>query len=133
MSAPEFSEQIGARSAAEIEPRGVHPAHVAARSLVALWSLHPGIAFLTIVVNAMTNTADIISAGLLLPVSLLAAIALGLITRSAQMAWAGDSRESANVKAGIVALLTAIPGPLPFALFIPMGVLGAVRSLRRRS
>jgi hypothetical protein len=48
----------------------------------------------------------------------------------AQRAYYGDEDKDALVKALIVALLTAIPSPLPYVLFVPAGLLGLFRRKR---
>jgi hypothetical protein len=89
-----------------------------------LFGLDPRIAFLTLIVDMMLNAADLISMGLLLPVSVAAGIVLGYIVYRAQMNWYGDDKESARIKALILGLLTAIPTPIPEILYIPAGILG---------
>ena len=58
------------------------------------------------------------------------AVILGIITFMAQKAWYHDGSESAFIKALIVALLTAIPSPLPYFLFVPAGLVGLFRGRR---
>jgi hypothetical protein len=43
------------------------------------------------------------------------------------MKWYGDDRESALIKALILAFLTAIPVPLPAFLSVPAGIMGLFR------
>jgi hypothetical protein len=107
-----------------------HRQNLAARGFAQMFGLHPAMAFLTIVVDTMVFSGDIISAGLLLPVAFGAAAVLGVITYLAQRKHYGDENDSAVVKALIVALLTAIPSPLPYALFIPAGLVGLFRRKR---
>jgi hypothetical protein len=107
-----------------------HRQNLAARGFTQMFGLHPGMAFLTIVADSMIFSGDIISAGLLLPVAFGAAAVLGIIVFMAQKAWYGDEDKDAFVKALIVALLTAIPSPLPYVLFIPSGLLGLFRGKR---
>jgi uncharacterized membrane protein YvlD (DUF360 family) len=89
-----------------------------------LFGLDPRIAFLTLILDMMLNAADLISMGLLLPVSVAAGIVLGYVVYRAQMNWYGDDKESARIKALILGLLTAIPTPIPEILYIPAGILG---------
>jgi hypothetical protein len=84
-------------------------------------------AFLTLVTDTMIFAGEVGSAGLLLPVAIGAGIALGVIVFLAQRKYYADDNDSALIKALIVALLTIIPSPIPFALFIPAGVVGLFR------
>jgi len=86
-----------------------------------------------LIVDLMLNAGEIVSMGLLVPFSIAAGIALGYITYKAQMNWYGDDKESAKIKAIVVALLTAIPTPLPAILYVPAGILGLLRNARRKS
>lgn len=86
-----------------------------------------------LIVDLMLNAGEIVSMGLLVPFSIAAGIVLGYITYKAQLNWYGDDKESAKIKAGVVALLTAIPTPLPAILYIPAGILGFLRNARRKS
>ena len=85
------------------------------------FGLDPRIAGLMLIVDLMLNAGDIVSMGLLVPFSIAAGIVLGYITYKAQMNWYGDDKESAKIKAIVVALLTAIPTPLPAILYVPAG------------
>jgi len=96
------------------------------------FGLDPRIAGLMLIVDLMLNAGDIVSMGLLVPFSIAAGIVLGYITYKAQMNWYGDDRESAKIKAIVVALLTAIPTPLPAILYVPAGILGLLRNARRK-
>ena len=89
-----------------------------------LFGLDPRVAFLTLIVDMMLNAGDLISMGLLLPVSVAAGVVLGYVVYRAQMNWYGDDKESARIKAFILGLLTAIPTPIPEILYIPAGILG---------
>ena len=97
------------------------------------FGLDPRIAGLMLIVDLMLNAGEIVSMGLLVPFSIAAGIALGYITYKAQMNWYGDDKESAKIKAIVVALLTAIPTPLPAILYVPAGILGLLRNARRKS
>lgn len=97
------------------------------------FGLDPRIAGLMLIVDLMLNAGEIVSMGLLVPFSIAAGIVLGYITYKAQMNWYGDDKESAKIKAIVVALLTAIPTPLPAILYVPAGILGLLRNARRNS
>lgn len=96
-----------------------------------LFGLDPRVAFLTLIVDMMLNAGDLLSMGLLLPVSVGAGIVLGYVVYQAQINWYGDDKESARIKALILGLLTAIPTPIPEILYIPAGILGLFHSFRR--
>jgi hypothetical protein len=96
-----------------------------------LFGLDPRIAFLTLIVDMMLNAGDLISMGLLLPVSIAAGVVLGYVVYRAQINWYGDDKESARIKALILGLLTAIPTPIPEILYIPAGLLGLFHGFRR--
>jgi hypothetical protein len=97
-----------------------------------LFGLDPRIAFAALIVDMMLNAGDIVSMGMLLPLSLAAGVVLGYVTYRAQINWYGDDLESAKIKAIVVGLLTAIPTPLPELLYIPAGVVGLVRAFWRK-
>jgi hypothetical protein len=96
------------------------------------FGLDPRIAGLMLIVDLMLNAGDIVSMGLLVPFSVAAGVVLGYIAYKAQMNWYGDDKESAKIKAIVVALLTAIPTPLPAILYVPAGILGVLRNARRK-
>jgi hypothetical protein len=100
------------------------------RGFTQLFGLDPRIAFLTFIVDAMLFGGVALTAGLLIPVALVAGVVLGFITYRAQMKWYGDDRESALIKGVIVGLLTAIPTPLPAILYVPSGILGLIHMAR---
>ena len=108
-------------------PSRINPHQVAARGFAQTFGLHPAMAFLTVATDLMLHGADIVSAGLLIPISILGGGVLGYITYKSQMKFYGDDDESAKIKALIVAFLTAIPSPLPYMLFIPAGIVGFFR------
>ena len=87
--------------------------NLAARGFAQTCGFHFTTAFVTIVADTMIFGGDIASAGLLLPVALGGAVMLGLIAYLIQKKYYGDDHEAAFIKALIVALLTAIPSPLP--------------------
>jgi hypothetical protein len=109
--------------------RSQEPTH---RKFGQMFGLDPRIAFLTLIVDMMLNAGDVISMGLLLPVSIAAGAVLGYIVYRAQINWYGDDKESAKIKALIIGLLTAIPTPLPELLYIPAGVVGLFHSFRKK-
>ena len=107
--------------------------HVArARGFSQLFGIHPGIAFLTLIVDGMLFGADVVSAGALIPVSIGAGAMLGYISYLAQRKWYGDDKETAVIKASILGLLTAIPVPLPAVLSLPAGLVGLIHNLRKK-
>lgn len=97
-----------------------------------LFGLDPRIAFLALIVDMMLNAGDVVSMGMLLPLSIAAGAVLGYVTYRAQINWSGDDPEEAKIKALVLGLLTAIPTPLPEILYIPAGVLGLVRAWWRK-
>lgn len=97
-----------------------------------IFGLDPRVAFLTLIVDMMLNAGDLVTMGLLLPVSIAAGIVLGYVAYRAQINWYGDDQESARIKAIILGLLTAIPTPLPELLYLPAGLLGLFHYFRRR-
>jgi len=97
-----------------------------------LFGLDPRIAFLTLIVDMMLNAGDLLSMGLLLPVSVAAGVVLGYAVYQAQMNWYGDDKESARIKGIILGLLTAIPTPIPEILYIPAGILGLFHGFWRK-
>jgi hypothetical protein len=107
---------------------GGGPHQLAARGFAQTFGLQPAMAFLTVVADTMIFAGDVASSGFLLPVAAGAGVVLGVITFLAQRKYFGDDKECALIKGLIVALLTAIPSPLPYALFLPAGVVGFFRS-----
>ena len=108
----------------------INPHQVAARGFAQSFGLLPGAAIVTVGADIMLHGAAVVSAGLLIPFSILGGVMLGYITYKWQMKEYGDDSETAKIKALIVAFLTAIPSPLPYMLFIPAGIVGM---FRRRS
>ena len=107
--------------------------HVAkARGFSQIFGIHPGIAFLTLIVDLMQFGGDVLTAGALLPVSIGAGAVLAYISYIAQRKWYGDDKETALIKASILGLLTAIPVPLPAVLSLPAGLVGLVHNLRKK-
>ncbi len=103
-----------------------------ARGFSQIFGVHPAIAFLTLVVDLMLFGGEVATMGAMLPVSIGAGAALGVITYLAQRKWYGDDKDSAAIKGLILGLLTAIPTPLPALLSVPSGIVGLVHSLRRK-
>jgi hypothetical protein len=97
-----------------------------------MFGLDPRVAFLTFIADCMLNAGEVASMGLILPVSLVAAVAIGFIAYRAQMKWYGDDSESAMIKAVMLALLTAIPTALPSFLYGTAGLIGLAHVLRRK-
>ena len=98
---------------------------------VRLFGLDPRIAVLTLIADMMLNAGDLVTMGLLLPVSTAAGLVLGYITYKAQINGYGDDKESARIKAFAIGLLTAIPTPLPELLYIPAGLIGLFQGFKR--
>jgi hypothetical protein len=107
------------------------PHQVAVRGLAQKLSIDPRIAFATVAVDFGLHSADVVTAGLLLPFSIAAGIALTVIASRSQMKWSGDDYETACLKGFIIGLLTAIPSPLPYVLFVPAGILGWFHNRRK--
>ena len=109
------------------QDKGLSPHHMATRGFTKFFGLHPAIAAATVMSDLMLHAAVVVSGGLLIPFSIAAGLVLGVITYLAQQKWYDDDSESALIKALIVALLTAIPSPLPYMFFIPAGIVGFFR------
>jgi hypothetical protein len=101
------------------------------REFTQIFGLDPRIAFLMFTIDAMLFGGEVLTLGLLIPISLVAGIVLGFVTYRAQIKWYGDDRESALIKGFIIGLLTAIPTPLPAVLYVPSGILGVIHLARR--
>lgn len=125
--------EIPYRQPGAFTSRSASPHQLAARGFAQTIGLTPGMAVVTVAADLMLHSADVISAGLLIPFSILCGGILGYITYKAQMKFYGDDDETAKIKCWIVALLTAIPSPLPYVLFVPAGVVGWFHNLRRRN
>ena len=113
---------------ASYSPYAYHSAR--ARGFSQIFGIHPAIAFLTLVVDMMLFGGEIATMGAILPVSIGAGCILGFIAYLAQRKWYGDDKESALIKALILAFLTAIPTPLPALVTVPSGIVGWIHSLR---
>lgn len=101
------------------------------RSFAQTVGLAPGTAVLAIGADLLLFGGDLASMGLLVPFSLLAAVALGFVTYKLQRGW-GDGHDEAIVKAVVVALITAIPVPVTPLLAGPAGLVGLIRNLTRK-
>jgi hypothetical protein len=101
------------------------------RSFVQAIGLAPGTAVLAIGTDILLFGGDLVSMGLLVPFSLLAAAALGFVTYKLQRGW-GDGHDAALVKAVVIALITAIPVPVTPLLAGPAGLVGLIKSFRGR-
>lgn len=97
-----------------------------------LFGLDPRIAFLTLIIDMMLNAGELLSMGLLVPVSMVAGVVLGYVVYKAQINWYGDDPESAKIKALVIGLLTAIPTPIPELLYLPAGMLGVFNLIWRK-
>jgi hypothetical protein len=104
-----------------------NPHQIAARGVAQSFSLEPRIAMAVVGTDLMVNAVETLTLGLLIVLSLLAAIPLGIITYKGQRKFAGDDHETALIKGLIVGLLSGIPGPLPYLLFVPAGIVGFFR------
>ncbi len=108
------------------------PHAVAARGFGQTFGLHPPIAFLTLILNAMLFGGEIVTMGAILPISIASGIVLAFITFLAQRKYFGDDDQGALIKALILGLVTAVPAPLPALLYVPSGIVGLVHNLRRQ-
>jgi len=104
--------------------------HVAVRGFSQTFGLHPAVAAATLAVDLMLESGTIVTFGALEVISLLVCLPLGVITFMAQRKWYGDDNETAFIKAMIIALLTAIPSPIPAILYVPAGIVGLMRPKR---
>ena len=104
----------------------------AARGFGQVFGIHPTIAFLTLVIDVMLFGGEAVTGFMTLPLSIGAGAVLGFIAYKAQINWYGDDKESAMIKGLILALLTAIPTPLPAILYVPSGIVGLVHNLRKK-
>jgi hypothetical protein len=131
-----FCSACGRYAAAVENPRSGSPPqppiHIAAKGFGQIFGIDPRIIFLTFIVDVMLNAGEIVSLGLLVPVSVAAGLVLGYITYRAQMGWYGDDHDAALTKAIILALLTAIPTALPAIVYVPSGVVGLIHNVRKK-
>jgi len=111
--------------------QGNTPQHIAARGFAQSFGLHPGMALLTVILDAMLFGGQIGTLEAIYPIVIASAFGLGIVTFMAQKKWYGDDNESAFIKAFIVAGLTAIPTSLPGFLCIAPGLVGFFRKSER--
>lgn len=97
-----------------------HPARGFSQS----FGLHPAAALLTLCIDSMLFGEEVITAGVGMILSLPVAAAVGFLTFMLQQKWYGDDKDSAAIKGGLVALLTAVPTALPSVFYLGAGVLG---------
>lgn len=91
------------------------------------FGLHPAAALLTLAIDSMLFGEEVITAGLGMILSLPVSAAVGFLTFMLQQKWFQDDKDSAAIKGGIVALLSAIPTALPSVFYLGAGVLGLFR------
>ncbi len=99
------------------------------RDILQTFGLDFRVAILTLLVDAMAFSGDIVSAGLLYPVEIGAAAVLGVTTYKIQKSWYGDDHDGALIKALVIALVTAIPVPIAPIVAGGAGVLGVARAV----
>ena len=117
-------------AASQNPPFAYHAAR--ARGFSQIFGIHPAIAFLTLIVDLMLFGGEVATMGAILPISIGAGCVLGVIAYLAQRKWYGDDKDSAIIKALILAFLTAIPTPLPAVLAVPSGIVGLIHGWRRK-
>jgi len=117
-------------AASQSPPFAWHAAR--ARGFSQTFGIHPAIAFLTLIVDLMLFGGEVATLGAILPISIGAGCVLGVIAYLAQRKWYGDDKDSAAIKALILAFLTAIPTPLPAILTLPSGIVGLIHNWRRK-
>ena len=108
------------------------PAVAGSGGFVQTFGLDPRVALLAVVVDWLAFSGSVLSLGLLVPVELGAAVVLAFITYKIQRSWYGDTKDSAQIKALIIGLLTAIPAPITGIVAGPGGLLGIIHWLRRK-
>lgn len=97
------------------------------RGFSSTFGLHPMVAALTLAVDLMLGAEEMATFGAGWLFSLLVSAAVGYLSYRAQMKFFHDDAEAAQVKAGMLALLLAIPSPIPCVLYLPAGVIGIFR------
>jgi hypothetical protein len=107
--------------------------YVAARQFVQTFGLHPVTAVVLTGVNLLLFSAAWGTVGASLVFSIPIGFVVGLFAYNAQKKWYGDNKRFAYIKALILAILTAIPIPLPLLLFVPAGILGFFRRKTREN
>jgi hypothetical protein len=110
-----------------VMPPSVNPHQVVARGFAQTFGIHFPFALLMVGCDLMLHSADVVSAGLLIPFSAAAGVVLGVIVYRGQRRFYGDDDEVAKIKGTLCFLLTAIPSPLPYGLFLGAGLLGLFR------
>lgn len=100
--------------------------------IIQTFGLDVRVAVLAVLVDVMAFSGDVVSAGLLYPVELFAAVVLTVITYKIQKHWYGDDHQSALIKALMIGLITAIPVPISPLFAGPAGFLGLVRAMTRK-
>ncbi len=103
-----------------------NPNH-ASRGFVQTFGLHPMVSLLTIATDQMLFAGETVTLGMFLPISLTVSAAVGFLAYRAQMKFYHDDSEAAGIKAGMLALLCAIPTGLPMIIYGSLGVLGLFR------
>ena len=104
----------------------------AARGFAQVFGLHPIPAVMTLAVNAMLFTGELTTFGALIPLGVMVAIVLAVLTFICQRRVYGDDESEALVKALAVGLLTAIPTGLPSLLTVPSAAVGLIHTIRRK-
>src|SRR5689334_11264031 len=64
-------------------------AAVPQRGFSQVYGLDPRIAFLTLIIDMMLNAGDLLSMGMLVPISMVAGVVLGFVVYKAQINWYG--------------------------------------------
>ncbi len=118
--------QAGSSTPSHPNP-SILPSHHVARGFAQTFSLHPGVALLTVMVDSMLFTGEVVTLGMGLPFSFAVSAAVGFLAYRAQQKWHHDDKESAAIKGGILALLVAIPSPIPSGIYLSAGVIGLFR------
>ena len=127
---PQTWPAVQGGGASQYPPFAWHAAR--ARGFGQIFGIHPAIAFLTLIVDLMLFGGEVATLGAILPISIGAGCVLGVIAYLAQRKWYGDDKDSAAIKALILAFLTAIPTPLPAILTVPSGIVGLIHNWRRK-
>jgi hypothetical protein len=114
---------------ANIQPPMVMPPNRSPEGFAQTFGVDFRIALLALVLDVMLFGGELVSFGALVIFSILAGGVFGFVTYKAQRAWYGDDHDNALIKGLVMGLLTAIPTPLPMFLYLPAGVVGAVKKL----